>query len=102
MDTLVFSFPSSKFKNLHAWNPVVSWRNKWKNGDPRQGERFLGSSTVFVFLTDAWHLSQFFFLNSLFAAAYFYEPGRLAIAEILLARAVFGLVFELSYRFLKS
>ena len=38
------------------WNPDLSWRNKWKNGDPAQGEKFPGSSTVFVSLTDGWHM----------------------------------------------
>lgn len=45
------------------WNPDISWRNKWKNGDPGQGERFPGSSTVFVFLTDGWHMLQFLMLT---------------------------------------
>lgn len=36
-------------------NPDLSWRRKWKNGDKAQGERFPGSSTVFVGFTDAWH-----------------------------------------------
>jgi hypothetical protein len=39
------------------WDNSVSWRNKWRNGDPEQGEAFLGSSTVFVWTTDALHLS---------------------------------------------
>lgn len=45
------------------WNPDISWRNKWKNGDPSQGERFPGSSTALVFLTDGWHLLQFLMLT---------------------------------------
>jgi len=45
------------------WNPAISWKNKWKNGDPNQGERFPGSSTALVFLTDAWHLLQFIMLT---------------------------------------
>lgn len=45
------------------WNPDISWRNKWKNGDPEQGERFPGSSTVLVWTTDAWHLLQFIMLT---------------------------------------
>lgn len=39
------------------WDNSISWRNKWRNGDPQQGEAFLGSSTVFVWSTDALHLS---------------------------------------------
>lgn len=56
-DKLQFHFHKSVFKNLgDYWNPETSWKRKWKNGDPKQGERFLGSSTIFVSLTDAWHL----------------------------------------------
>ncbi|MBX2927008.1 MAG: hypothetical protein KF852_04170 [Saprospiraceae bacterium] len=42
--------------NSSFWNPDESWKNKWRNGDPEQGERFLGSSTVFAWSTDAYHL----------------------------------------------
>lgn len=38
------------------WHKNKSWKNKWKNGDKKQGEKFLGSSTIFVLFTDAWHL----------------------------------------------
>lgn len=38
------------------WNPKESWRNKWRGGDPALGERFPGSSTIFVWTTDAYHL----------------------------------------------
>jgi hypothetical protein len=32
---------------------------------PLYRERFMWSSTVFVFLTDYWHRTQFYFLNSI-------------------------------------
>ncbi len=58
MDTLQFHFETSRFKkkNPAFWNPKISWRNKYKNGDPAQGPRFPLSATVLVFLTDGWHL----------------------------------------------
>lgn len=43
-----------------------SWRNKYKNGDPQQGEKFPGSTSVFVFVTDAPHLLKF--LDNFFTA----------------------------------
>ena len=70
MDTLQFHFSTSVFKNLvlnYWWNPSISWRNKYKNKDPEQGEAFLGSTTVFCFLTDAWHFAQFIYLRSIMA-----------------------------------
>ena len=42
--------------NPNYWNPDISWKNKWKNGDVEQGEAFMGSSTVFVSFTDAKHM----------------------------------------------
>lgn len=37
------------------WNPELSWKNKYKNGDPAQGPRFYGSTSALVFTTDAYH-----------------------------------------------
>lgn len=54
----------SRFERRHPqanpryWRPSESWVNKWRNGDPAQGERFPGSSTVFVWTTDAYHLAR--------------------------------------------
>ena len=42
--------------NDQFWNPAVSWKNKYKNNDPSQGPKFFGSTNVFVFTTDAYHL----------------------------------------------
>lgn len=42
--------------NDQFWNPAVSWKNKYKNNDPAQGAKFSGSTNVFVFTTDAYHL----------------------------------------------
>ena len=37
------------------WNPDVSWQNKYEGRIPAQGPAFWGSTTVFVFVTDAYH-----------------------------------------------
>ncbi|MBK7440010.1 MAG: hypothetical protein IPL12_11810 [Bacteroidetes bacterium] len=42
--------------NDQYWNPYQSWTNKYANNDPNMGEKFPGSTTVFVFTTDAYHL----------------------------------------------
>ena len=50
------------------YNPKKSWKNKWKF-DPKEEkfvERFPGSSTFFVFTTDAWHLCNFFMYKMIF------------------------------------
>ena len=59
MDTLSFRYDKSVFANFthcqHWLDPRISWKNKWKNGDPAQGEAFFLSSTAWVAATDAWH-----------------------------------------------
>ena len=42
--------------NDQFWDPQKSWHNKWKDGERANGEKFLGSSTVFVWTTDGYHL----------------------------------------------
>ena len=44
--------------NPEFWNPNESWVNKWKNGDPAQGEKYFLSSTALVWTTDAYHLMR--------------------------------------------
>lgn len=41
--------------NPQFWNPEISWTNKYKNGDPLQGARFPGSTTILVGTTDGYH-----------------------------------------------
>lgn len=41
------------------FNNDLSWRNKYKNGDPAQGPLFPGSTGVFVFTTDFWHKANY-------------------------------------------
>lgn len=49
----------ARFPKLEQWtNPHLSWRNKWKNGNPSEGERFWFSSTILVWVTDLWHFSN--------------------------------------------
>lgn len=62
MDVIWNNYNNSIFKNLPiSWfNPRVSWENKW-NWWPTKVGRFL-MSTVFVFVTDFWHLCKFVML----------------------------------------
>jgi len=41
--------------NDQFFDPSISWKNKWKNGDKLQGEAFTGSSTIFVAGIDGYH-----------------------------------------------
>lgn len=53
MDTLTHHFSTSIFKNKKAiwWDPSISWKNKYVDGDPNKPQR-----TIPVAFTDAWHL----------------------------------------------
>lgn len=42
--------------NDQFWNPAISWKNKYKDGDPNLGPKFTGSTTLLVATTDAYHL----------------------------------------------
>jgi hypothetical protein len=42
------------------WWTRISWKNKYKNGDPAQGKAFPLSTTALVGFTDGWHLMNTF------------------------------------------
>ena len=80
-------------------NMKDSWKNKWKNGDEKQGEKFFGSSTIFVWLTDFFHFVKFLIiliictiLTRLLELNYYY---------ILVFSLSWGILFELFYRLWK-
>ncbi len=54
--------------NPNWFNPAVSWRNKYKNGDPEAGAKFPLSTTALVMFTDQYHLNNFFNRASLTGA----------------------------------
>lgn len=53
-----YSYFKRVFPNTNDgfWNPEISWRNKYKLGDPNLGPKFIGSKTIFAWSTDAYHL----------------------------------------------
>lgn len=83
MDALQFHNGCSYFDNNQFWCPNQSWVNKWaldEEGNAIVGEeRFFGSSTAFVFLTDGWHLAKFLqllFIKLALVVALFWEPSN--------------------------
>jgi hypothetical protein len=100
MDVLDFHYNTSIFFNCNnqQWiNPSISWKNKWKNGDPTQGEKFLGSSTVFVFITDLWHFCKFLMLLLMISAIVLYSPIIIWWIDLIIFYCVFTLTFEIFY-----
>ena len=57
-DTIEHHYLISIFQKLNPffWNPSLSWLNKYKNKDQKQGPAFWGSTTFLVWITDGWHL----------------------------------------------
>ncbi|MHC1706425.1 MAG: hypothetical protein AB9842_02760 [Bacteroidales bacterium] len=46
-------FPNA---NDSYWNSEISWKNKWKDGDPEKGEKFFQSAYLLAWTTDGYHL----------------------------------------------
>jgi hypothetical protein len=103
MDVITTKWSSSIFngiKNtkLRNWaNPVYSWPNKWKNGDYSQGERFFGSSTFLVWLTDLWHLSKTLMLFSICLGAVLFTIWINIWLDLALLYLAYTLTFQLFY-----
>lgn len=103
-DTLQFHYTNSVFrkcKNIQFWNVDISWKNKYKEGEIGT-PKFWGSTTIFVWLTDAWHLFDmlgilFLFLGAIFAACA-YVSLWVIVLYLLLMFVVYFVIFEVFYR----
>jgi len=99
MDILSYRYDISVFSKYPKFNqftqPALSWQNKWKNGDRKQGEKFFGSSTFLVWTTDAWHLSKTLMLACISIAIVTYRPMIHPVIDAIAYWIVFGIVFEL-------
>lgn len=100
MDVLRFRYSTSifrEFKNQLWWNPSISWKNKWKNGDPSQGEKFWGSSRWFVRFTDAWHFFQGLMFTCFFLTIVLYQEIIYIWVDFILMYILFTGIFQLFY-----
>ena len=97
-------FADSKLKRLNPqfWDKHKSWRNKWKGGVAANGEKFFGSSTFLVWITDAWHLFNALSYLSLFLSGVLLASMNVRIIFIPLVYLLSFSIFELSYRYLKK
>lgn len=85
------------------WDNRIAWTNKWRNGDPVQGERFWGSSHVFVFLMDGWHVVKTLWLLHLVLAIVCYQPlTPFWYADVILFIGIYGLGHHLSFLYLQN
>jgi hypothetical protein len=95
----IFAINPDKYKPLF-WNPKLSWKNKYKDAETLE-PKFKGSTTIFVFTTDAWHLFKFLKNTSIFLALFFTSllcKDFLFIAVfVALLRIIYGRAFVLFY-----
>jgi fatty-acid desaturase len=104
-DTLAHHYSSSVFNDPYFnelfWNPKKSWMNKYpiENGilNTRK-EKFLGSTTVFVAFTDAWHLFQLLHINSLIAGTLLTGMYCTEWWVIIPFVVLYRTIFEVNYR----
>jgi len=108
MDKIQFHWNKSifsKIKNskLIKWsNPSSSHTNKWKNGNWYEGEKFLGSSTIFVWTTDLWHFAQFLMLSCFMGAIVLYSNffSIWLIADFVIFRLLFSGTFTIFFDYI--
>jgi hypothetical protein len=105
MDKLQFHYDLSIFKNFKNqlfWDPKISWKNKYEDGNPMKGERFFLSKSLFVGVTDAWHLFKLFRTLTIFAGIYFLfipcATKYMCLMFVIIARILFGLSFTLFFK----
>ena len=83
-----------------SWmNKNESWTNKWKHGNPEEGERFLFSSTILVCFTDLWHFAQMIF-HSCWQLMIALQTDHWFINFVVI-KVFFGVVFEMVYSYIK-
>lgn len=107
MDTVNFKFKDSIFSKIKSeklknwFNQTDSWKNKYKDRDPSKGPAFIGSTTIFVWITDAWHFFQMIMLTSyelmcILPIWYVFDFNFLMIFIMLgIVKSVRGFIFEI-------
>lgn len=101
-DTVAYHYDTSVFRNAkhRQWfDPSISWRNKWKDGDAGKGERFFGSSTFLVWLTDFWHFMKAVKIALLWSAL---GVALSCWAVALVGVFAHGIAFESAFRLLEA
>lgn len=81
------------YKHSDYWNPGRSWVRKYKNNQYGRGEKFIGSTTILVWLTDGIHLVKLIMYILLILGAY--------TTSAFISIPVFFVSFELFYRLIQ-
>lgn len=106
MDILFTAYTSSIFSKFNPswWDPQQSWKWKWatplQSPDPkwyyfgflpRYKERFIYSSTIFVWVTDAWHFIKALMILAIVCSIVLYTP--------IIAASVDWLIYYIAWTF---
>ena len=109
-ETMKFRYPEFKkvFPNSNDqfWDPSISWENKYKDNNPDQGPKFFGSTTIFVGVTDSYHMTRTLRNSFVFGAIafkigepkqkWYYYVGEF-IAGGLIYKAGFWATYEIAF-----
>lgn len=91
--------PGLGFWDERSW--MRKWKIIWPDGIPSKKEAFWGSSRWFVFVTDGYHLMQFFYIKLFVASIIIYRPW-FGYWDAGLYLGVWYLVFVLMYNGLQK
>jgi hypothetical protein len=103
MDVIRYRWKKSYFSNIKNkklllfCDPTISWRNKYKDGDPTKGEKFFASTTSLVFITDLWHLAKALMLICVCLGVVFYITIFGFWIDFLILLLSFTITFELNF-----
>ena len=86
------------FGNPQFWDNSLSWRNKYRNGDPAQGAKFPLSTTALAWTTDGYHLSRMIRNSTMIAAITIRlgEPAR-AWYQYVIEAVIYYLTYQLGF-----
>lgn len=99
MDSNLFFDSIFSTKNPLYYDPSICWKNKYKNGDVKQGPKFFGSTTFLIFITDAWHLFKTIWMSCLFTSILFYKPILPSVfhyIDFFIFYIIWGITFEIT------
>lgn len=115
-EIIFVSIDNTIFKDSNPlfFDPKVSWKNKWSTNYPekkekkwyyfgvypRYKERFPYSSTILVFLTDAWHLFKALMLTFIMASVVLYTPIFNPVLDFFILYSGFTFSFTIFYEYI--
>ena len=98
-EKLTHHFDKSIFKSFSEdyWNPLVSWKRKYKDNDPNKGVRFPFSDTFLSWTVDAYHLIKSIVIFLVILGFWLLYGKNIfwgVLYSVLLYAIVFGITFN--------